>query len=147
MKHLLKGDDEVFNKAALVLLSLEPMIMMVHNVMILIGHETLNLSQLQAVLILKNTDRLISIIKHLLEAVVTFKKVLCHQSSPIPVQGGSPNRNLLFNVPDPFFLTQYKRKSSGLTTYVRLVCSMWCTPHSINWIISITFGFNKILKK
>ena len=57
-------------------------------------------------------------VKHLLGAVVTFKKLLHLQSSHTPVQDGSLNRTLLFNVPDSLFWPQYKRKrQSG---YVRL---------------------------
>ena len=51
------------------------------------------------------------IIKYFIEAVITFKELLRHQSSFTPVQGGSLNRYLLFNVPNPFSGPSIKEKS------------------------------------
>ena len=51
------------------------------------------------------------ITKCFIEVVITFKELLCHQSSFAPAQSGSPNRYLLFNVLNPFSGPNIKEKS------------------------------------
>ena len=51
------------------------------------------------------------IIKCFIEAVITFKELLHHQSSFTPVQDGSLKRYLLLNVPNPFSGPNTKEKN------------------------------------